>query len=115
MLWGGLILGMSSVPGSQLQEVRLRIPDKLVHFSEYALFGALVFRASAGRGRGRAVLVALLMGAALGAVDESYQRLIPQRDSSAWDWTADLLGSVAGAALMARHYGRALCARRRPG
>lgn len=117
LAWAGLILGMSSVPGSQLDGVGLPVPDKLVHAIEYAVFGALVARARTGRGgapRGP-ILVAALSGALLGALDETWQRFVPQRDPSWADWVADVVGSGLGALLAAGRSGRVLRGTRRPG
>lgn len=117
LVWAGLILGMSSVPGSQLDDVGLPVPDKLVHAIEYAVFGALVVRAREGGGAAsrRAALVAVLAGTLLGALDENYQRLVPQRDPSWADWVADVGGSGLGALLAISRAGRALRGTRRSG
>jgi VanZ family protein len=83
-----------------LDAVGIEVPDKLVHFAEYAILGLLFVRGAVtgSRGRARWVVVswALLAGAALGAVDETYQSLIPGRHPSSADWAADLVGSLAG-------------------
>lgn len=112
--WAALILGMSSVPGSRLDEVGLQLPDKLVHTVEYAVLGALMFRAAArGHSARRALLVAVLFTASVGAIDENYQRLIPQRETSAKDWVADVAGAVIGASLAAGVRGRVRRGQRR--
>jgi VanZ family protein len=102
LAWTALIFGASSIPGSRLEDVGFRIPDKLVHGLEYAVLGALlcgILRAGARRPEWRAFLIAVALGALVGALDENYQRLIPLRDSSFADWIADLVGCAAGAAL----------------
>jgi VanZ family protein len=102
LLWTVLIFAASSVPGSRLEDVGLSIPDKLVHGIEYAILGFLVFaafRSSGTRVRSRAFVLALLSSAAIGAVDETYQRLISLRDPSLADWCADLIGAAVGAGL----------------
>jgi len=119
LLWAAIILSMSSVPGARLDDVGLQVPDKLVHGLEYAILGALAMRAAAlqyGSGA-RAFVLALLIGAGFGVLDENYQRLIPQRDSSALDWTADAVGTAIGAGFMAglRRRERRGSARRRSG
>ena len=77
--------------------------DKLAHFTEYAVLGWLLRRALAmtlpgGRG---ATGIAIVLVAFLGAGDELFQGTVPGRDSSPWDWLADLLGGTTGA-LVAR-------------
>ena len=98
-LWSGVIFTMSSIPGSRLDDVGFSVPDKLVHALEYALLGFLMLRASTRGGIDldrRAVAVVLLIGICVGALDENYQRLVPQRDSSAKDWVADVVGVAFG-------------------
>jgi VanZ family protein len=72
--------------------------DKVAHFSEYLLVGALLFRALrlSGGGRVRSLVLAAILAAALGCADENFQRLIPGRVCSIWDWTADVLGAGTG-------------------
>lgn len=115
-LWSGIIFTMSSVPGSRLDDVGLSVPDKLVHMTEFAILGFLSLRARAGGGLTldrRAVVVALLIGICVGALDENYQRLIPQRDSSAKDWVADVVGTALGVLFAAGLFLRQRGARRR--
>ena len=107
---------MSSVPGSRLDDVGLNVPDKLVHATEFAILGFLALRARAGGGitlDRRAVVVALMIGICVGALDENYQRLIPQRDSSAKDWVADVVGTALGVLIAAGLFLRQRRARRR--
>ena len=117
LAWAGLILGMSSVPGSRLDDVGLQVPDKLVHAVEYAVLGVLALRAATDRGpvSRRAFWLAIAFAALIGVLDENYQRLVPQRESSAADWVADLVGTFAGVSLAASRFGRVLRARRRSG
>ena len=98
-LWSGIIFAMSSVPGSRLDDVGFSVPDKLVHALEYAILGFLTLRAQVRGGvtlDRRVVVVAVLIGICVGALDENYQRLTPQRDSSAKDWVADMVGTAFG-------------------
>ena len=94
----------------------LTVPDKLVHATEFAILGFLALRARAGGGitlDRRAVVVALMIGICVGALDENYQRLIPQRDSSAKDWVADVVGTALGVLIAAGLFLRQRRARRR--
>jgi len=75
------------------------IPDKLLHFCYY---GVMAFLLAHGVGRtwwG----IALLLVPLIGALDEWHQLYVPGRDSSVWDWVAD----VAGAAVALYVYVRA--------
>lgn len=114
-LWSTIILCMSSVPGSRLDEVGFEVSDKLIHAVEYAVLGALaLWCATRGRGVGiRAALLAFVIATGVGAVDENYQRLIPQRESSAMDWAADVAGAAIGVGLAAGVRGRGRRDRRR--
>lgn len=94
-LYVALILTVSSIP-------RLRTPgfegsDKVAHFCEYGLLGLLSRRAVKRPGILGWVL-ALAIGSAIGACDELYQRWVPGRVSSVFDWTADTLGAASGSA-----------------
>ena len=107
---------MSSVPGSRLDDIGFSVPDKLVHGLEYAILGFLALRAQSRAGiipGRRIVLVAILIGIGVGALDENYQRLIPQRDSSAKDWVADVVGTAFGVLFAAGLDWRQRRARRR--
>jgi VanZ family protein len=92
--WAGLIFALSSVPdlGTGLGgwDTVLR---KIAHAGEYAVLGALLFRAT-----GRAVLAATL--AVLYAVsDEIHQTLVPGRMGSPVDVAIDAVGVACGIAI----------------
>ena len=67
--------------------------DKLEHMLEYGLFGLLLgraFRFTVGGKRGLWWAVGtVLVGSAVGALDEFYQSFVPGRDSDIHDWMAD--------------------------
>lgn len=117
LAWAGLILGMSSVPGSRLDDVGVQVPDKLVHAVEYGVLGGLILRSSSGGRplRRRDLLVAVLAAAVFGIIDENYQRLTPQRETSAADWAADVAGAATGVLLLALRAGWPGRGRRRSG
>jgi VanZ family protein len=72
--------------------------DKLAHFSEYFVLGLLLGRAARasliGRPSASAWLLAVILGMAIGASDETLQRFVPGRDSSIYDFMADFAGVV---------------------
>jgi hypothetical protein len=74
--------------------------DKLLHAGGFALLGAFlrfaVVRVQPAR---RALGVAVLLAALYGATDELHQRFVPGRSADPFDWAADVVGAVAGAAL----------------
>ena len=67
------------------------LPDKLVHFCYYGVMAGLL---AFGLGR-RWWWIALGVVPLIGALDEWHQFYVPGRDASAFDWLADVLGTVA--------------------
>lgn len=97
------IFVLSSVPNYFVVTEPSRWPvDKAVHFSEYAVLAAL-FVGAACRQRRTSTWLALVTCAAIvsaslyGVTDEFHQRYVYGRDPDWRDWTADVLGSAAGA------------------
>jgi VanZ family protein len=93
-----LIFAISSI--SVLPTLPGNPSDKLEHFGEYAVLGALLVRAIRGwRGTAQAsvVLLAIAIGAIYGVTDEGHQYFVPGRDSDWHDALADAIGASAGA------------------
>lgn len=91
-----LILIVSSIP-------RLTVPgfsgsDKIAHLGEYGILGLLARRA-VNLPKTRGWIIAVAIGVIIGAGDEIYQRTVPGRSSSAFDWMADTIGAGSGAAV----------------
>lgn len=104
VLYAGLIFYLSSLPHPEetLPKVLLdRLGDKALHVIEYALFGALAYRAfrwAAGPAAARrAVMLAIAAASFYGLTDELHQAFVPFRESSWLDWVADTLGGAIGA------------------
>jgi VanZ family protein len=97
LLWAGLIFALSSVPdlGTDLGfwDTVLR---KLAHVAEYAVLGALVYRAA------RSAPLAILLSSAYAATDEIHQAFVAGRHGSPLDWLIDTAGVVVGVAVTAR-------------
>jgi VanZ family protein len=78
--------------------------DKFLHAVEYAVFGALCYRAIRGSGndvwRQQAIPAAILLASLYGVSDEVHQAFVPFRDSSWLDWLADTVGAVLGVTAM---------------
>jgi VanZ family protein len=78
--------------------------DKIEHFVAYAVLAAAAgLWISSGSWRRRSwpwFLLAAGIAAAYGIIDEVHQSFVPGRDCSVWDWIADALGAIAGAALI---------------
>ena len=99
--YAALIFTLSSI-SSLSPPGDLAYSDKIAHFVEYALLGGLLARAwgrtlAPGRGT-RRILLALAMGAAVGALDELFQGTVG-RNRSLVDWIADAFGVGFGVLL----------------
>ena len=97
-----IIFSFSSIPGSA---AKLDIPyiDKLFHFVEYFILGAMLARAfsrSIVNPVYRYIFIAsILIGSIYGATDEFHQRFTPGRSCDIFDLLSDIVGSGIGAAL----------------
>jgi VanZ family protein len=97
--WALVILGFSSIP-----DVGNRLPPlldfsgstMLGHIVVYGVFGALLALAT-----GRLALTVLVVSA-FGALDESYQSLVPGRTPSLVDWLVDSVSGTVGASVALR-------------
>lgn len=82
---------------------RLPLKDKLVHFVEYLILGALCTHATLRtwpqRPVWRTVVLGAFLAAAFGVTDELHQAFVPGRSSDIADVYADTLGGAAGAVL----------------
>ncbi len=95
----GVVFALSHMSKPPLPAVLWDLSDKVLHAAEYLPLGYLCARALRGSARRRAVL-GLLVSAVFGLSDEFHQSFIPGRESSLWDWAADLTGSAVGASLL---------------
>ncbi|MFQ6605188.1 MAG: VanZ family protein [Fidelibacterota bacterium] len=89
-----LILTLSSIPGQSMPPLAILTFDKGIHFIEYGILGVLVGRYLFSVKR--SILLGFIFCAIFGAVDESWQLMIPGRFSSVYDWIADVSGSITG-------------------
>lgn len=109
VLWGLVIFGLSSIPGSQIPDVGFTFADKVAHVGVYGVLGALFFRAWRHSRRGAAasaiVALAALSALAYGVTDEIHQMFVPNRSSEVLDLVADLVGGVVGAAAASLVFG----------
>ena len=105
--YAGLIFYLSaqSHPETQLPFVT-HFSDKVLHALEYAVLGALCYRAVRGSGneswRRLAIPTAILLASLYGASDEVHQAFVPFRDSNWLDWLADTIGAALGVGIMHR-------------
>jgi VanZ family protein len=101
--YAALIFGISSIPAADLSRTVFKVSDKLAHLTEYAGFGLLTtmaLRSTLDRApRWALVVVVVIVGAGVGALDEAYQATVPGRAQEFLDWVADVVGSLVGAGL----------------
>lgn len=105
--WACAVLWLSSLSPEELPDAAFRFWDKANHFAAFTLGGwlaATALHTSGPRAGGRRVIAsAVLLLAGFGALDESLQTLTPGRTGADLaDWTADVLGALAGATLSRR-------------
>jgi VanZ family protein len=97
VLWAGLIFTLSSIPdlgtGLGMWDLVLR---KLAHAAEFAVLGALVYRAL------RHEPIAIALSSAYAVTDEVHQSFVDGRAGSPVDWVVDTAGIVVGVLLLAR-------------
>lgn len=96
-LWAALIFTFSSIPsldsGLGTWDTVLR---KLAHLAEYAVLGALLYRAL------RREPAAIALGSLYAVTDEVHQSFVSGRQGSPLDWLIDTVGVVAGVLLLSR-------------
>lgn len=77
--------------------------DKVSHAGAYLVLCVLALRAC-HRGLHRLglreTLIALLLTAGYGVLDELHQRMVPGRQPSVLDWLADVVGAIGAIALV---------------
>jgi VanZ family protein len=97
VLWAALIFTFSSIPslgtGLGTWDLVLR---KLAHAAEFAVLGALLYRAL------RREPPAILLGSAYAVTDELHQIFVSGRHGSPLDWLVDTIGVAVGVLLLSR-------------
>ncbi|HEY2946669.1 MAG TPA: VanZ family protein [Vicinamibacteria bacterium] len=97
VLWAGLIFALSSIPdlgtGLGVWDLVLR---KVAHTAEYAILGALIYRAS------RSAAGSIALASAYAVTDEVHQAFVRGRHGSPLDWVIDAAGVVIGVVVVAR-------------
>ena len=99
LLYVAAIFVASSIPHLTPPGPTFLLKDKLAHFFEYALLGALLFKGigwTVSRSRVATFAFLFAVGASVGALDEIYQSYIPNRLMDIQDWVADALGVALG-------------------
>jgi VanZ family protein len=96
-VWAALIFTLSSIPsldsGLGTWDTVLR---KLAHLAEFAVLGALLYRAL------RREPAAIALGSLYAVTDEIHQTFVSGRQGSPLDWLIDTVGVLAGVLLLSR-------------
>ncbi len=98
ILYGLLIIILSSIAHFHTPRLRFIGVDKIIHFLEYAIFAVLVYRSFSNisdRLSDRSVfLLSILFLSLFAALDETYQKFIPGRQPDLTDAISDISGSI---------------------
>ena len=105
--YAGLIFYLSAQPHPEEHVPFVtHFSDKVLHAVEYAVFGALCYRAFCRSGhdawRQQAIPAAILLASLYGVSDEVHQAFVPFRDANWLDWVADTIGAAIGVTAMHR-------------
>ena len=101
LLWAGVILIGTSLPGSLVPR-EVSAFDKALHFTVYAILAVLLTKQiSEVTGRWRAAMLSIVLIATFGAADEWHQGFILGRSQELADWRADTMGAALGALAVA--------------
>lgn len=96
ILYGGLIIYVSSIPNLNRPDFSLFKYDKLIHFLEYAIFAFLIcrsfFQLIPHRKYKYVTYLSLLFLTLFALFDEFFQSRIPGRESDILDVFSDILG-----------------------
>lgn len=111
LLWAVAITSLSAMSPRELHEIApFQFWDKAAHFTAFATGAValvLALRWSSAWSWPRILCFAVLALAIFGAIDEFHQTFTPHRSGAdPSDWTADLLGALAGALLTAFFHAR---------
>jgi VanZ family protein len=97
ILYSAMIIGLSSLPWLRTPKIKHFSIDKVAHFIEYAILAATTFWSFSHiqrLTRRKALLWSLLFVVAFAMLDETFQKIVPNRDSSIYDLMADISGAV---------------------
>ena len=97
-LWFIIITFLTLSPGVQTPSIVI-FQDKLEHMAAFAILAILLcrsFNPDKKYGPIDRVLISIFIVTLYGAVDESIQGFMPDREASVFDLTADIFGALLG-------------------
>tara|TARA_B110000444_G_C18627206_1_gene495080 strand:+ start:344 stop:685 length:342 start_codon:yes stop_codon:yes gene_type:complete len=86
---------ISSIPGNSIPNQISIVPDKVIHFIEYSIFGYLSTFLLYKK-YNYSIFKIIIFGISFSLFDEAYQNITPFRDSSLFDVIADIFGFIFG-------------------
>jgi len=94
LIWAALIFIASSISRTPKLKVGIFSLDKLIHFVEFGILGILLllFFSEYGRFTKRGTAISFLLGVTWAALDEYHQSFVFGRNSSVYDFIADITG-----------------------
>lgn len=101
-IWGPLIICISWYLSSRTLNLEIPIShsDKLIHLICFSgLAGAWTFWFSGKNWRNHSIrnfIICIAIVVIYGIIDEIHQNFVPGRESSVFDWFADVIGAVIG-------------------
>ncbi|WP_019140850.1 VanZ family protein [Noviherbaspirillum massiliense] len=107
------MVAIGSIPGNA-DALSAMVYDKVLHTVAYGLLSVLLFFGISGSQRMRA-LCSIGAIAALGALDEGIQSMLPYRHANFHDWKFNMLGAIASVGLLSSWYSLRMRASRKPG
>jgi VanZ family protein len=103
--WAICIFLLSSIPGSKLPAITHFVNDKILHATEYFVFGSLIYRALEPRkDKNKFSWVRLIIPVGIiivfGLSDEYHQSFVAGRTEDLLDAVADTIGGLLSAGVM---------------
>ena len=101
VFWAILIFFVSSIPSLSGPDLGIALQDKWTHMIEFGIFGFLLQRSFVHiyGNRFQSYLLAFIIGAAYGGLDEIHQSFVDGREADLIDFYADTIGILGGLAL----------------
>lgn len=98
-----MMVVIGSLPG-EANALSAVVPDKLLHFSAYAVMSGLIYSGLEGNKIRRAIATILLTGL-LGGLDEGIQLFLPYRNAGIDDWGVDMLATFFSVSVLSIFHG----------
>ena len=110
IVWMAVIFAVSSIYEDRLPHIDIISVDKIFHFSEYFVFGILLFRAFLGSriplSVPAVILLSIILASAYAVADECHQYFVQGRSADFFDFLADFAGLNMGIILYKKRSGR---------